>query len=597
MLITGITILCIVSILRAWEVLNYGRCLVFSVVLFVFIITIPAYAAAPPDAGQLLNEQRQIKPTLPDRLPKEGDQGVNRMPLTDQGIKVLVKGFKFTGGQGIVTDAELLVLLKDAIGKELGFADLQNLTVRVTAYLRDKKGYILASAYLPRQDITDGVIEIAIVAGRIEGKARINVKEPRRIGQGLLEGIAERSIPTGDAIRLENIERSVLLMNDLPGISARASLERGELPGTARIVIDAVEGPLVSGFLSGDNYGDRYTGTWRGTGRPAINDPFGLGDQFSISLTGAEHLYQGGAAYALPLGATGLTWSTAYTALYYEVGGDLSNLNAKGNGQTVSTAISYPFMRSRNTNLLSGLGFEYMSFHDEAGGVTTRDRKVPVGNLNLTGSFFDDFGGGGLTSLYLVLSYGDLRLSGTADAESTDANSARSAESFVKANYSVARLQHITRLISIYGSAQGQFAGKNLDSSQKFILGGPSRVRAYPTGEASGDEGHAFTFEVRLDLPVSPSWPVMQLTGFYDAGYVNLHKNTWAGSVTNATGRNDYWLSGAGVGFNIGKAGLYSIRVSYALKINDNPGRSDAGYDADNLKDYGRAWLQVTVWF
>ena len=34
-----------------------------------------------------------------------------------------------------------------------------------------------------------------------------------------------------------------------------------------------------------------------------------------------------------------------------------------------------------------------------------------------------------------------------------------------------------------------QLSSKNLDSSEKFTLGGIGGVEAYPSGEASGDEG------------------------------------------------------------------------------------------------------------
>jgi hemolysin activation/secretion protein len=566
------------------------------IVILTFAYFPPALAQ-PPDAGRLLQEQRQIQPTLPDRFPEKEAIEVERPPLADTGVKVLVKGFRFSGGQGIVTDAELLALVQDAVGKELGFAELQRLAERITSYLREKKGYLLARGYLPRQDVTAGIIEIAIIAGRIEGKARIRVKEPRRIRQGLLEGIAGRAIPEDAPARLENIERAVLLMNDLPGIASQASLERGETPGATRVVIAATEDRLLSGLLSGDNYGDRYTGTWRGNGQAALNDPFGLGDQFSVSITGAEHMLQGRAAYSLPVGASGMVWSASYTDLSYELGAELADLKVKGDARTIGTNLSYPLLRSRNASIWSGLGFEYLLLRDEANGTTTRDRKLPVGNASLTGSFFDGFGGGGLTSLYLALYYGKIDLSGLAGAEEIDAASARSAGDFARGIYSLARLQRVTQRISLFGSLRGQFAGQNLDSSQKFILGGPSGVRAYPVGEASGDEGHLMTFETRLDAPGFPSWATTQLVGFIDAGYVHLHKDAWPGAVTSATGRNDYWLSGGGVGVNVGKAGVYGVRASYAYKINDNPGRSSSGKDVDNYSNDGRFWLQAMIWF
>jgi hemolysin activation/secretion protein len=396
---------------------------------------------------------------------------------------------------------------------------------------------------------------------------------------------------------MAQIERAVLLMGDLPGVNAQASLEPGRDPGTTGIVIQAAEGPLLSGLVSGDNYGDRYTGDLRTTGLVSLNDPFGLGDQLSLSLTGTERLLQGRVAYTLPLGSSGWSWNAAYSSLSYELGKELENLKAKGRADTVTTGLGYPLLRSRNASLWGSLGAEYLRLTDEANGARTRDRKIPVGNASLTGSFFDTFGGGGLTSASLVLTAGRVDLSGLDSHQAADDAGPRTAGDFSRATYSLARLQRLAGPVSLFGSIRGQFASGNLDSSQKFILGGSTGVRAYPVGEAAGDEGHAVTVETRVDLPFMPAWAMTQLVGFYDAGWVKLHKDPWTGAITNASGRNDYILSGAGLGLNVGKAGLYSLRLSYAHKIGSNDGKSTAGNDADNRSDDGRLWLQVLVWF
>lgn len=564
--------------------------------LLVCLLAATVAVAAGPDAGTLLNEQRQPGPGLPDRLPTDREREAIRAPLADSGARILVKGFRFTGGEGIATEAELEELVKGSIGKELSFAELQQVASRVTDYLREKKGYLLARAYLPKQDVTAGVIEIAIIAGRIEGKARIQIQEPSRISPSLLAGIADRAIPEGGAARMEQIERAVTLINDLPGMSAQASLEQGGTPGTSRVMIGAAEGPLVSGLVSGDNYGDRFTGIWRGTGQAFVNDPFGLGDQLSLSLAGAEHMIQGRAAYMMPLGATGVTWSASYTTLSYELGGDLASLDANGRADTVATNLHYPLLRSRNASLWTGIGLEYMTLSDDANNMRIRHRRLPMGNASISGSSFDTFGGGGLTNATLALTSGNVDLSGLAANEAADASGPRTAGSFVRGIYSLARLQRLTRLVSLFGSLRGQLASGNLDSSQKFILGGPSGVRSYPVGEAPGDEGHALTFETRFDLPGMPAWAATQLVGFLDTGWVKLHKDPWTGAITNQSGKNDYWLSGGGIGINVGKAGLYSVRASYAHNIGHNDGRSPAGKDSDNLSDDGRFWLQLIVW-
>jgi hemolysin activation/secretion protein len=552
--------------------------------------------AGPPDAGQMLNKERQPALHLPDRLPQDSEKETKRAPLPDTDVKILVKGFRFSGGQGLATDAELEALLKDSMGKELGFAELKQLAERVTIYLREQKGYLLARAYLPAQDITTGIIEIAIIAGRIQGEVEVNVKEPRRISQSLLEGIAGKTLKAGSAVRMEEMERAVLLINDLPGISSNASLERGAAPGTTRLGINVTEGPLINGLISGDNYGDRYTGIWRGTGQVAANDPFGLGDQVSFSFTGTDHMYQGTAGYFLPLGSTGFTGSFYYTNLYYELGREFDILDADGHAETFATRFDYPMLRSRAASVRAGLGFEYITLNDEFGDITTSDRRLKVGSFHLSGSFLDAFGGGGLTSANFTLYSGDLNLYGPS-AESIDVAGIHSSDNFIRATYSLARLQRITRRISLLGSIRGQFTNKNLDSSQKLILGGPTGVRAYPVGEAPGDEGHIMTLETRFDIPDTPPWATVQLVGFIDTGYIKLHEHPWSGSITNATDSNHYWLSGIGTGVVITKANVYSLMISYAHKIGRNSGRTLAGNNADNLDDNSRVWLQAVAWF
>lgn len=561
--------------------------------LFIFCAT----ASAQPDAGTLLQEQRQLTPSLPDRLPAEEKKEIVKPPLADTGIKVLVKGFHFTGRyETMTTEAELQKLVSGYVGKELGFSELQQIAAQVTNYLREKKGFLLARAYLPKQDITAGIIEIAVMDGRIDGNVRINLKAPSRIRPKLLQGMADRAVPGDSPVRMEQIERTVLLMNDLPGINAQASLEPGSAPGTTRLAINAAEGRLFHGILSADDYGDRYTGAWRGMGQVALYDPLGLGDQLSASVTGAERMLSGRAAYAIPLGSSGLTAGAYYNYLQYTLGEELKNLNAKGWAHTLGASLTYPILRTRGASVWAGLGFEYLMLDDEANNAQTRDRKLPVGNLNLTGSFYDGFGGGGLTNANLAFYGGSVDLSGLQANKIADEAGPQTGGGFSRGAYSLARLQRITRSLSLYGSIRGQLASGNLDSSQKFILGGPTGIRAYPVGEAPGDEGHAGTLEARLDIPFMPVWATTQVVGFFDAGWVKLHRTLYTGALTNATGRNDYTLSGGGIGINVGKPGLYSLRASYAHKIGLNEGRSPTGKDCDNRSDQGRLWLQLVVW-
>ncbi len=114
---------------------------------------------------------------------------------------------------------------------------------------------------------------------------------------------------------MEDVERAALLMNDLPGISARVSLEPAETPGTTRIVVHASEGPIFQGSLIGNSFGSRYTGALQGFGMIAANDPLGIGDRIRLLVMGAERSIGAAAYYSFPFGSTGWNGTLSYISL------------------------------------------------------------------------------------------------------------------------------------------------------------------------------------------------------------------------------------------------------------------------------------------
>ncbi|MEJ2199714.1 MAG: ShlB/FhaC/HecB family hemolysin secretion/activation protein [Desulfuromonadaceae bacterium] len=572
------------------------RILAIIVCLCVFLLPgAMAQGITTPDAGRLLQEQKQLESQPPKRLPSPEQGEDEGTPVADTGVRVNIKGFRFSGITGVASETELQPLVQQALGKELDLAELQSLAKRVTIYLRSKN-YLLARAYLPEQDITEGIVEIAVIAGRIEGQASIQAGESLRLRESFLLAMANRGAAAGTALRDDQLERSLLLMNDLPGISAQAILERGSAPGTTRVLIDITEGPLFSGGLSVDNFGNRYTGTVRGSAQAAINDPFGSGDQFRLALTAADDLRSGVVGYSLPLGSSGLKGSINYFMLTYELEKELSDLDAEGRANTLSVNLSYPHIRTRRFSLWQGISYEHRDLEDEMADDVVRDRELDVATLDLSASTYDRFGGGALNSMRVSVSFGHLNLGIAADA-AADAAGPGTEGAYSKFTYSLSRLQRLTNRLNLFGAVNGQLAWQNLDSSEKFLLGGPAAVRAYPVGEAAGDEGHCITVELRYELPVKPRWSDIQIIAFFDAGNITLYNETWDNAVNTATGRNDYWLYGGGGGINLGKTGRYALRVSATHTVGGNPGRSTAGKNADNKTNDSRFWLQGILWF
>ena len=579
--------------------------------------------AAQPDAGQLLREQQSQTERIPmQRLPGKELSIITKQEPSATGTFIQVKSFRFKGYDGLATESELQAVVHGAVGKFLGVPELQQQVEKVTALLKEK-GFFLARAYLPKQDVTEGTIEIAIIQARSDGEVSISRTAGVRVRDEQLKAVAAKAIKPGQGIRENDLERVLLLMNDIPGVTARAVLAPGVTPGTTRVTINVSESNLFTGATWVDNYGNRYTGAWRGNALLSVNDPIHIGDQFNFMLSAAKGLAQGRASYNAPIGSRGLRGNIAYSKMRYTLGEELAGLQGKGTADTINAGLNYPIVRTRLFNLNLNAGYEHKDLKDEAYGFNIRSKRISDATAGITGDYSDRILGGGYTTWTASITAGSLDLSGNSSDFNADQGrivydssgnyiqvpAPKTDGSYTRFNLSASRLQRLASQLTLYASYFGQLASKNLDSGEKFNLGGPYGVRAYPVGEGSGDEGNLFSAELREDLPWGGKWGNVQVFGFVDTGNVTLYKDKWAGAVHTATGDNEYWLSGTGLGVGVNKPGTYSVRLSYAHKLGENPGRTvdtknflgqvvtPGGKDADGHADAGRFWLMGQVMF
>lgn len=561
---------------------------------------LPLAAQAATDAGQILNEQQRAAP-LPSR---PADPPVLRVPeapapaAAATGLRMTLKAVRFSGATGLADPADLQARVAPQIGRTLDHGALQQIADELTRWLRGR-GFVLARAYLPRQDVTEGTLEIALVDGRLQsGQGRVVIGGETRIARERLAAIADAALPDGAALRTADLERALLLMNDLPGLSARSTLERGDAPGTSKLVVDAREGEPLAGIATLDNYGGRSTGTARLSGRFEWLDPLAIGDAFGLNAGLSEGTKVLGLSYSLPLSADGWRLRTEATTLRYSVGGALEPLDLEGRADSLQIAAAYPWIRTRALSLGLDVGYQLKRLRDDGAGTNLRRRRLDGLRLGLAGSRFDDLGGGGLVEAGAAVIRGRADLSGNPADEQVDAASARTDGGYTSFSAYASRLQSLDRVApawSLFTSLRGQLASRNLDSSEKFLLGGPSGVRAYPIGEAPGDEGAIATIELRRALTL-PQVASAQAFGFIDAGMVRLHDRAWPGSVDTTSRRNRYSLTGIGLGASVA-AGPWSLRATLAHALGSNPGRSTGGTDADGRSSRNRAWLQASIAF
>lgn len=543
-----------------------------------------AWAQTPPDAGAILRDIEQQRPRTPEvPLGPPPSLSIEKPAVSSSAprdnVKMRLNGVRVTGTT--VFPASLLEALVDAgLHGDVTLGDADRAAEQITAYYRER-GYILANAYVPPQEIADGRVQIAVVEGRYGSVQLANQSSARTAT--LADYVSRERI--GHVVNEESLNRALLLLRDLVhGLPVTASLRPGVEAGTSDLTIFVSGEPQVQARVEADNFGSRSTGRVRFGAAAQVNELIGIGDQVEIrGLTTARGQNYLRVGWSAPLNGSGLRLETALAHSIYHLGGDFAALDASGTADSVSAGLTYPLLRGLglNVNLLGSV--EHKALKDSVGllGSTARKSSTLL-SLAVNAERLGD--SGDATSGSLRLDNGHLNLRDPA-SEATDAASLQTRGGFSKLGYSATHGMPIGQSLVLQGSLSGQSASKNLDSSEKFSLGGPFGVRAYPVGEASGDSGWVASLELRY---LTSSWidgVGLSLFGFLDYGSAKLNEDP----ITAARNRRN--LSGTGVGVSLARSGDYSARLMYAHRLGNEPAISD------QRNGRGRVWLQASKSF
>lgn len=137
-------------------------------------------------------------------------------------------------------------------------------------------------------------------------------------------------------------------------------------------------------------------------------------------------------------------------------------------------------------------------------------------------------------------------------------------------------------------SYSGQRTTKNLDSSERFFLGGPSGLRAFPVSEGGGSEGDLLQAELRKKLPRG-----FELRLFRDQGRVKQSVVNFPGSPTP----NTLFYDGVGAGMVWQGPRGFTFSVAWSRRLGGNPNPTPTGTDQDGTLDLNRFWASASLPF
>lgn len=495
-----------------------------------------------------------------------------------------MQGFRIQGAI-LIGEAELQAQLSHAIGKEYSLAKLQTLTLNLVGYYA-RKGYV-ARVVLPPQEIVGGIVEIRIIEGK-RGSLNID-NQGKLIDSARVQGFIDQRLPSGAAMDLSRLGEAMNILNDQPGIEAKTAIVRGSGEGDVDLVVTAADKPLVTTDVGVNNQGSRGTGEVQAQGSVVLNNPTGRFDAASLLVNANKGSTYLRADYSLAVGDTGLRMGVNASRMRYEVvQPGMTNLDPHGTAGTYGINASYPLSHREDFKFVITGSYDDKTLIDQTSAGETSDQEIRVTNVGFSGVVQPI-----ATTFGVGLSVGDSN-QGNEGARTTDSVSRGVEGSYTKLSYNFGHIRPIAEQWSISTALRGQFANKNLNSTERFNLGGPKGVRSYPAGEAGGDEGWLLNIDLRKEVNQT-----LAATIFADAGSIKVNDATWDNWNTGNTRlENRYELYGVGAGFDWRLAPNAVLSMSMAVPIGENPGRDINDRNSDSRdSDQARIWFSLGAQF
>ena len=477
-----------------------------------------------------------------------------------------------------------LIVENQAAGFTIG--RLERAAAAATDHLREG-GFILAWAFLPQQSVENKTVVIEVLSGTLEG---VNVDGNNRHKTERLIGPFQDLL--GLPVEKDEVEESILMVRNFPGLSTSAVFSPGSAVGSSMLTLRVSEDPFDVAIVA-DNHGTESTGRSRLRADLSWYNPFGVGDSLAVNVLQtfdpAENLY-GGFEYAVPVFRPDLTMSLGFSHNTFEVasglaaGAGVDGRNLAGDTDVGYIGLGKNLRLTRRSRMDLGIDLIVKNAVLENLGRETEDN-LTIASLYFTAEAVDRFGNGGINQFEIRYHQGIDDFLGSMDESGDGGQSTRTGGSgesaggdFDKVTVRYQRLQRISKRNSLLIRAEAQFSSDLLTSIEQFVIGGPNSVRAYPIAEYLGDEG-AFG---------SAEW-IFQVMDKPNASFaVSLFADFASGELNDPLANElaDHELSGGGLGLSFTHTGDSGNQFGFRLDIATPFGDPDPS-NGDDPQYYG----------
>jgi len=543
---------------------------VMGAVIAAFVVQIAAAQSntPPPTPGAVLAPID--KPVIQPESVTEGTV----KGLADDGFKPPASNKKIQvdkfilSGNSLFDDSALLGVIGKYVGTPITIEELYQAADDLQAFYR-QQGYLLASVYVPAQKVSSGTVRLEIIEGRISGILIEGELDSYR-ADFLIQQFGTSNL--GEIVSRQMLEERILLLNDLPGLTAKTVIVPGDEYGTSDLIIQ-VEEDRSSAVLRLNNYGRKSLGENRVEAGWLYANLFAQADQLNLSAIVAEdsRMYFVRIDYDALLNTHGTRAGGSVSAFDYDVDTDEINLfgELEGDGNNIRVFVTHPLMRQQRNRLdfTTALRFNETT---EDGDLAISDDTTDVDLLDLSLHWQPLHRNGSFSSLAATFT---TNFEDNPDGLEDDAVKAK-----IVLDYSY--LMPFARTWFWRLGVRLGYSEDPLPDIERFRLGGPGNVRAYPATEIGGDRGQLYNVDLGKRFNLSGKTNMIARV-FTDWGEVERIL-PFAGEDKKEE------LSGYGAGLLFDFGGKHSLDLEVATPTSD----LDSSDDRDT-----RYWVNYMVQF
>jgi hemolysin activation/secretion protein len=451
----------------------------------------------------------------------------NVAPAEADSMRFVLKGI-IIEGQTVYKVAEFEGFYTHLIGTMVKLTDLFDIARKIEAMYR-RNGYILTRAVIPVQTVIDSVFKIEVIEGFID---TITISGDVGPVRSLIERYLDKIKPKNTngpphPTNIRDLERYLLLVNDLPGITVRGVPRRrageGVKKGASELIVE-VKRKEFGASASVDNRGSRFAGPWRANVLGVANSRSKIGERMSLSFFSALDMdnkaeqRSARVEYLGNIGSEGLTARVFAGFSPSRPGFTLKALGVRSRATQLGMSFSYPIIRTYDLTLRAGIGFDYTNSYVDILNTRSSVDHLRVAHLSTTLEFNDSYRG--LNRVEFRIDKG-LNVLGTSAEGSNLLTRSEASGEFTKFTLEVLRRQSLLSNFWLLLSAKNQFTNYKLLAIEEFRVGGERFGRGYNPAELSGDRGLGASAE--LQYSNMTGWRYLsqyELYGFYDFGAV-----------------------------------------------------------------------------